>query len=85
MAVPVPPTVSTPTASVVFLLQLDQSAWIRAHAAGNASSFMRRLIAQLMEDERREVERLALAHCRKQRQESSDPAAEPSPVRSLTT
>jgi hypothetical protein len=56
MKLPLPLPRPKPTEPVVFLLYPEQIAWIRSHAAGNASSFMRRLLEQLMEEERKELE-----------------------------
>ncbi len=57
MVMPLPLTPQS-RASVVLLLSPEQAAWLRSHAGRRGvSSFMRRLLAQLMEDERREIER----------------------------
>jgi len=48
-----------PRASLVLQLKPEQAAWIKAHAGRRGvSAFMRHLLAQLMEDELREIARL---------------------------
>lgn len=58
MELPLPLPEPKPTEAAVYLLHPEQIAWVRSHAGRNASLFMRRLIAQLMADERQEVARL---------------------------
>lgn len=58
MKLPLPVPKARPTDSIVFLLYPEQIAWIRSHAGGNASSFMRRLLDQLIEEEHQEIEAL---------------------------
>jgi HPt (histidine-containing phosphotransfer) domain-containing protein len=48
-----------PTTTAVYLLHPRQIAWVRAHAGRRgASAFMRRLLAQLIEEEHQEIERV---------------------------
>lgn len=70
-ALPLPPEPEA-TVQVGFLLRPEQVAWIKAHARRNASQFMRQLIDQLMEQERREVQRLLEE--RRQRQQEAGQA-----------
>jgi recombinational DNA repair protein (RecF pathway) len=64
------------TLQVGFLLRPEQVAWIKAHARRNASLFMRQLLDQLMEQERREVQRLQQLH-QQRRQAQTGPASGP--------
>jgi hypothetical protein len=51
------PASREPRANVVLLLRPEQAAWLRNHAGRRGvSAFMRQLLAQLMEDERCEIE-----------------------------
>ncbi len=76
MRLPLPLTPESRT-SVVLLLSPEQAAWLRSHAGRRGvSSFMRRLLAQLMEDERREIER-----ARRRFQRSQQKAEVPSGAR----
>jgi HPt (histidine-containing phosphotransfer) domain-containing protein len=45
--------------TIAFLLRPEQAAWLRNHAGRRGmSSLMRQILQQLMDDERREIERV---------------------------
>jgi hypothetical protein len=51
--------VSEPRISVVLLLHPQQAAWLRNHAGRRGvSAYMRRLLSQLIEHERQEIEQV---------------------------
>lgn len=59
-------TLLEPRITVVLQLKPEQAAWIRAHASRRGvSAFMRQLLGQLIEEERRQIaqvrQRLAMA------------------------
>lgn len=59
LSLPLPLPEAEPTVQVGYLLTPQQAAWVRAHGGrSGASSFMRRLLAQLIEEEGREIERV---------------------------
>ncbi|MCP9889074.1 hypothetical protein KBY96_14195 [Cyanobium sp. ATX 6A2] len=64
------------TVQVGFLLRPEQVAWIKAHARRNASLFMRQLLDQQMEQERREVQRLLEARHQRQQEPAEVPTGQ---------
>jgi HPt (histidine-containing phosphotransfer) domain-containing protein len=69
MPLPFPLPEPEPTTTAVFLLHPHQLGWIRAHAGRRgASAFMRRLLAQLIDEERQEIE-----HVKQQLREQREP------------
>lgn len=75
MPLPLPLPEPEPTSTIVFLLHPQQIAWVRAHAGQRgASAFMRRLLAQLIEEERQEIDRVK-QQLREQREERERLAA----------
>jgi len=75
MLLPLPLPEAEPTATAAYRLHPKQIAWVRAHAGRRgASAFMRSLLAQLIEEEHQEIERLK-QQLQEQRQEQKRSAA----------